>query len=239
LLDKLKSEEFPDEQEIISRTKIQELVAEMDSETADNEAKITIYEYDKIIPRWEKEYDTIVKESIPKYIFITHGIIMHDYQNKPLDNKIAEEIFDIVSNKTYLSKELLKENNIMAKKYHIAKVIIRYVDSRNIPDEKNFIVLIDFLSNPTEIPYISRENIASLYDEEDKLINLINKCHIQSIPSPKAEPFKLWIAQVAKERLDQMQDPELSIEQAMMDYKAQTGKAVISPFKCKTRTFVK
>ena len=42
---------------------------------------------------------------------------------------------------------------------------------------------------------------------------------IQSIPSPKAEPFKLWIAQVAKERLDQMQDPELSIEQAMLDYK--------------------
>jgi len=42
---------------------------------------------------------------------------------------------------------------------------------------------------------------------------------IQSIPSPKAEPFKLWIAQVAKERLDQMQDPELSIEQAMSDYK--------------------
>jgi len=42
---------------------------------------------------------------------------------------------------------------------------------------------------------------------------------IQSIPSPKAEPFKLWIAQVAKERLDQLQDPELSIEQAMLDYK--------------------
>ncbi|MDR1305737.1 MAG: Bro-N domain-containing protein, partial [Verrucomicrobiales bacterium] len=38
---------------------------------------------------------------------------------------------------------------------------------------------------------------------------------IQSIPSPKAEPFKLWLAQVAKERLDQLQDPELSIEQAM------------------------
>ena len=42
---------------------------------------------------------------------------------------------------------------------------------------------------------------------------------VQSVPSPKAEPFKLWIAQVAKERLDQMQDPELSIEQAMADYK--------------------
>lgn len=42
---------------------------------------------------------------------------------------------------------------------------------------------------------------------------------IQSIPSPKAEPFKQWMASVASERLDQMQDPELSIEQAMRDYK--------------------
>ena len=38
---------------------------------------------------------------------------------------------------------------------------------------------------------------------------------IQSIPSPKAEPFKLWLAQVAAERLDEMQDPELSIDRAL------------------------
>ena len=42
---------------------------------------------------------------------------------------------------------------------------------------------------------------------------------IQSIPSPKAEPFKQWIAQVAAQRIDQMQDPELSIDQAIIDYK--------------------
>lgn len=42
---------------------------------------------------------------------------------------------------------------------------------------------------------------------------------IQSIPSPKAEPFKLWMAQVASIRLEQMQDPEKSIDQAVMDYK--------------------
>ena len=42
---------------------------------------------------------------------------------------------------------------------------------------------------------------------------------IQSIPSKKAEPFKLWLAEVAKQRIDQSQDPELSIEQAMLDYK--------------------
>ena len=42
---------------------------------------------------------------------------------------------------------------------------------------------------------------------------------IQSIPSPKAEPFKQWMAHVASVRIDQMQDPELSIDQAMADYK--------------------
>ena len=41
---------------------------------------------------------------------------------------------------------------------------------------------------------------------------------IQSIPSPKAEPFKLWLAQVAAERLDEMQDPELSIDRALQQY---------------------
>ena len=43
---------------------------------------------------------------------------------------------------------------------------------------------------------------------------------IQSIPSPKAEPFKLWMAQVAKERLDEMQDPEQGIHRALAEYKA-------------------
>jgi hypothetical protein len=41
---------------------------------------------------------------------------------------------------------------------------------------------------------------------------------IQSIPSPKAEPFKLWLAQIASERLDEMQDPELAIDRALKGY---------------------
>lgn len=41
---------------------------------------------------------------------------------------------------------------------------------------------------------------------------------IQSIPSPKAEPFKIWLAQVAAERLDELQDPELSIDRALQQY---------------------
>ena len=42
---------------------------------------------------------------------------------------------------------------------------------------------------------------------------------IQSVPSPKAEPFKQWLAKVGSERLDQIQDPELSIQQALQDYR--------------------
>ena len=42
---------------------------------------------------------------------------------------------------------------------------------------------------------------------------------IQSIPSPTAEPFKLWLAQVASERLDEMQDPEISIDREWRDYR--------------------
>jgi len=42
----------------------------------------------------------------------------------------------------------------------------------------------------------------------------------QSIPSPKAEPFKLWLAQIASERLDEMQDPELTIDRALKEYLA-------------------
>ncbi len=41
---------------------------------------------------------------------------------------------------------------------------------------------------------------------------------IQSIPSPKAEPFKLWLAKIAAERLDEMQDPELSIDRGLEQY---------------------
>jgi hypothetical protein len=41
---------------------------------------------------------------------------------------------------------------------------------------------------------------------------------IQSIPSPKAEPFKLWLAQIASDRLDEMQDPELTIDRALEQY---------------------
>lgn len=50
--------------------------------------------------------------------------------------------------------------------------------------------------------------------------NKLQLCLIQSIPSPKAEPFKLWLAKVGSERIDEMEDPELSFDRAMETYLA-------------------
>ena len=65
-----------------------------------------------------------------------------------------------------------------------------------------------------------------MYRDHTKVVKIGNRVIgggnpilIQSIPSPKAEPFKLWMAQVTRERLDEMQDPELTIDRAMMEYK--------------------
>lgn len=50
---------------------------------------------------------------------------------------------------------------------------------------------------------------------------------IQSVPSKKAEPVKKWLAAVGAERINQMQDPERSLEQAVADYR-RLGHSVIS-----------
>ena len=68
----------------------------------------------------------------------------------------------------------------------------------------------------TLVPMLSQDGKMhkEMAADQEQLFRLI-----QSIPSPKAEPFKQWMAQVASQRIDQIQDPELSMEQAVMDYK--------------------
>src|SRR6267154_1646477 len=74
-----------------------------------------------------------------------------------------------------------------------------------------------------KIVVMEKENEIKIF--EDKKIRMTDVADteqlfrlIQSIPSPKAEPFKLWLAQIAAERLDEMQDPELTIDRALQEY---------------------
>ena len=65
-----------------------------------------------------------------------------------------------------------------------------------------------------KLPSADGKNYLTDVADTEQLMRLI-----QSVPSKKAEPFKLWLAHVGRERLDQLQDPELSIQQALRDYK--------------------
>jgi hypothetical protein len=51
---------------------------------------------------------------------------------------------------------------------------------------------------------------------------------VQSVPSPKAEPIKLWLAKVGYERMQEMSDPALSLERARLELENQTGKPVVT-----------
>ncbi len=68
--------------------------------------------------------------------------------------------------------------------------------------------------NQLKMPAADGKNYKTDVADTEQIFRLI-----QSIPSSKAEPFKLWMSEIAAFRLDQMQDPELGIKQALADYK--------------------
>jgi hypothetical protein len=74
----------------------------------------------------------------------------------------------------------------------------------------------ELLTNCKQLKMVSTDGKMRLTDVANtrQLLRII-----QSIPSPKAEPFKLWLAEVGRQRIDQLQDPELSIQQAVADYR--------------------
>ena len=71
------------------------------------------------------------------------------------------------------------------------------------------------VTNCNQLKFVAEDGKMRLTDvaTTEQLFRLI-----QSIPSPKAEPFKLWLAQIASERIDEMQDPELTIDRALQQY---------------------
>jgi hypothetical protein len=71
------------------------------------------------------------------------------------------------------------------------------------------------VTNCNQLKFVAKDGKMRLTDvaTTEQLFRLI-----QSIPSPKAEPFKLWLAQIASERIDEMQDPELTIDRALQQY---------------------
>jgi hypothetical protein len=173
LLDLLKAEEFPNEPEIISRTKIQELVAEMDTKTADIEPKISIYEYDKIIPRWTKEDESIVEKIVPKYIFLNIVNNYFCFDSYKIGKELIIKIYNQLSLNTHKSIELLKENNVLERKYEIRYMKVKY--KKEINSYNNRISLTnDNYSSVYYYKYPINPDI-ELLDKELFLVCLVDK----------------------------------------------------------------
>ena len=108
--------------------------------------------------------------------------------------------------------------------FSIVDVIATLTDQTNYQGARNYWKVLKFrllkegnetVTNCNRLKLLAEDGKMRLKDvaNTEQLLRLI-----QSIPSPKAEPFKRWLAQVGSERLDEMQDPELSIDRALEQY---------------------
>jgi len=108
--------------------------------------------------------------------------------------------------------------------FSIIDVIAVLTDQNNYQGARNYWKVLKFrllkegnetVTNCNRLKLLAEDGKMRMTDVADteQLFRLI-----QSIPSPKAEPFKQWLAQIASERLDEMQDPELTIDRALQEY---------------------
>src|ERR1035437_1730395 len=108
--------------------------------------------------------------------------------------------------------------------FSIVDVIAVLTDQNNYQGARNYWKVLKFrllkegnetVTNCNRLKLLAEDGKMRMTDVADteQLFRLI-----QSIPSPKAEPFKQWLAKIASERLDEMQDPELTIDRALQEY---------------------
>ena len=128
---------------------------------------------------------------------------------KIFEDKKVRTLWDANQEKWYLSivdivRALTDQNDFQA-----ARNYWKVLKHRLLKEGNETVTNCNRLKLPAEDGKMRMTDVA----DTEQLFRLI-----QSIPSPKAEPFKLWLAQVASERLDEMQDPELTIDRALEQY---------------------
>ena len=128
---------------------------------------------------------------------------------KIFEDKKVRTLWDASEEKWYLSivdviAVLTEQNNFQG-----ARNYWKVLKHRLLKEGNETVTNCNRLKLPAEDGKMRMTDVA----DTEQLFRLI-----QSIPSPKAEPFKLWLAQVAADRLDEMQDPELTIDRALEQY---------------------
>ncbi|MBI1837295.1 MAG: Bro-N domain-containing protein [Flavobacteriia bacterium] len=108
--------------------------------------------------------------------------------------------------------------------FSIIDVVALLTEQSNYQSARNYWKVLKYRLLKEGNETVTKCNQLKLLSEDGKM-RLTDVAHteqlfrlIQSIPSPKAEPFKLWLAEVGSERLDEMHDPEISIDRALENY---------------------
>ncbi len=116
VIDAIRSGPYRGSKELVSRTAVQEAVTFMDSEVKEREPKISIFEYDKVIPRWKDEYEIHIFNIAP-LILMFEKSSYHDDLKKDiipfLKKNKSDNIYKYLSNKSEFSVELLKDANVL------------------------------------------------------------------------------------------------------------------------------
>ena len=128
---------------------------------------------------------------------------------KIFDDKKVRTLWDAEQEKWYLSIVDVIAVLTDQTDYQAARNYWKVLKHRLLKEGNETVTNCNRLKLPAEDGKMRMTDVA----DAEQLFRLI-----QSIPSPKAEPFKLWLAQVGSERLDEMQDPELSIDRALEQY---------------------
>ena len=132
-------------------------------------------------------------------------------QIKLFEDKKVRTVWDAVTEEWYFSVVDVVEVLTESPNHQNARNYWKVLKSRLLKEGNETVTNCNRLKLPSEDGKMRLTDIANT----EQLFRLI-----QSIPSPKAEPFKLWMAQVAKECIDEVQDPELTINRALKAYKA-------------------
>ena len=175
------------------------------------ETDIKLFETKKVRSVWDEEQE--------KWWFSILDIIailtdQSDYKKvrsywKWLKNRLKEEGSSLFKNEVVSNTNHLKTKNELVSNTNQLK-------EENEPVTNCYHLKNELVTNCYQLKLLAPDGKMRLTDviDTEQILRLI-----QSIPSPKAEPFKMWLAQVGRERIDETIDPEISIDRAILNYR--------------------
>jgi len=178
------------------------------------ETSIKLFEEKNVRSVWEEEQEKWYFSIIDVVEILTESVDPAAYWRK-LKQRLKEEGSDLFSepatNCNHLKNETVTNCHGLDNELVSITNQLKNESATNCSQLKN-----ELITNCYQLKLLAPDGKMRLADVADteQILRLI-----QSIPSKKAEPFKMWLAKVGRERMDEVADPELSIDRAIQNYR--------------------